>query len=72
METHYTTKTGLRIGSAYHAQHRPEMDSDASIIQRALLSKDSGRREILNEDRMTAIMIAMIVIVVVLVAFGWL
>jgi hypothetical protein len=72
MEPPYTTPTGLKIGSAYQKRQRPEMDSDASRLQEALLSQDTGRREILTEDRMTAIMIAMIVIVVVLVALEWL
>jgi hypothetical protein len=72
MEPPYTTKTGLKIGSAYQQRQRPDMDSDARRIQEALLSQDTGRSEILTEERMTAFMLAMLVVVVALIAAGWL
>jgi hypothetical protein len=72
MGTPYTTKTGLKIGAAYQELQRPEMDGDASLIQAALLRKDTGRREFLTEGRMTAFMLAMIAVVVSCIAVGWL
>jgi hypothetical protein len=72
MEPPYTTKTGLKIGSAYQKRQRPDMDSDAISIQDALLSQDTGRSEILTEDRMTVFMLAMLVVVLALIAAGWL
>jgi hypothetical protein len=72
MGTPYTTKTGLKIGAAYQELQRPEMDNDASLIQAALLRKDTERCEFLTEGRMTAFMLAMIVIVVSCIAVGWL
>jgi hypothetical protein len=72
MGTPYTTKTGLRIGSAYQKRQRPEMDSDAFRLQEALLSQDTGRREMLTDERMTAFMLAMLVVVLALIAAGWL
>jgi hypothetical protein len=70
MEPPYTTKTGLKIGSAYQRRQRPEIDGDASRLQEALLNKGRGRREILTEERMTAIMLTMLVVVVALIAVG--
>jgi hypothetical protein len=72
MGTPYTTKTGLKIGAAYQERKRPEMDGDARLIQAALLSKDTGRREFLTEERMTAFMLALLVVVVSCIAAGWL
>jgi hypothetical protein len=72
MEPPYTTRTGLKIGSAYQKRQRPDMDGDALRLQDALLSKDTGRRELLTEERMTYFMLAMLVVVVALIAAGWL
>jgi hypothetical protein len=68
--TPYTTKTGLKIGSAYEKRQRHDMDSEDLLIQEALLNKDTYRREILTDERMTVLMISMIVVVVGLIAFG--
>jgi hypothetical protein len=70
MEPTYTTKTGLKIGSAYQRRQRPDMDSDAIRLQEALLIQGKGRREILTEGRMTAFMLALLVVVVALIAVG--
>jgi hypothetical protein len=72
METPYTTRTGLKIGSAYQKRQRPEMDGDASRLQEALLSQETGRSELLTEERMTTFMVTLLVIVVSLIAAGWL
>ncbi len=42
MKTPYTTKTGLRIGSAFDSGVRPYHDRDAIRIQRALLGERGG------------------------------
>jgi hypothetical protein len=70
MEPPYTTRTGLKIGSAYQRRQRPEMDSDASRLQAALLNQGQGRREILTEERMTAFMLALLAVVLALIALG--
>jgi hypothetical protein len=73
MGTPYKTKKGIKIGSAYYQKlQRYGIDSDASLLQDALLRKDTGRREFLTEGRMTAFMLAMIVVVVSCIAAGWL
>jgi hypothetical protein len=72
MGTPYTTRTGLKIGSAYQKRQRPDMDSDAFRLQEALLSQDTGRRELLTEERMTAFMVALLVVVIALITAGWL
>ena len=72
MGTPYTTKSGLKIGSAYQKRQRPDMGSDAFRLQEALLSQDTGRREFLTDERMTAFMLALLAVVVALIAAGWL
>lgn len=67
----YTTKSGIRIGSAYQRYQRPSMDRDACRLQRALLTSDEEAREILTERRLTAAMAVMLAAVVTALAAGW-
>ena len=66
----YTTKTGLKIGSAYQRYQRPSMDADAYRLQRALLTSDKELRELASERRLAVGMTVALVVVVGLLAGG--
>lgn len=72
MELPYTTRTGLKIGSAYQKRQRPDMDADAQRLQRALLTSDEEIKAERAEIRLSIVMTIALVVVVVLLAAGWL
>ena len=71
MATPYTTKSGLKIGSAYVKYPRPSMDADAQLLQQALLTSDEEKAS-RAELRLSIGMTITLVVVVVLLAVGWL
>jgi hypothetical protein len=59
----YTTRSGLRIGSAYAPTTRPNLDRDALRIQRALL----GERPAIDASGIFIAAVVSVVIAIVLI-----